>query len=108
MPAEVDALDVGQWVDHLTAGRALHGRVLDCLVSGEPAHLFTLCDALERQGRDTVFEPAVERALWDLRPLLQWTRTEIEDETGQTERVRVWAPFAAAVAQAVTARGGQA
>jgi len=36
--------------------------------------LLALCDALEVSG-GTVFEPAVERALWDLRPLLLVTGT---------------------------------
>ena len=31
---------------------------------------FTICDELEKQGLMNVFEPAVERAIWDLRPLL--------------------------------------
>jgi len=31
---------------------------------------FAVCDALEGQGQQNVFEPAVERAIWDLKPLL--------------------------------------
>lgn len=106
--AAPDAQAVAAWVDRLTAGRGLHRRVLECLTQGDPSHLFALCDALEADGGDPVFEPAVERALWDLRPLLQWERTEHETEEGQTERVRVWSPFAPVVAHAMSTAGGEA
>ena len=103
-----DASDVAAWVHTLTHARPLHRRVLHALATGEPSHLFSLCDALESDGGETVFEPAVERALWDLRPLLQWERIELETETGQTERVRLWSPFGKVVGQVVETVGGEA
>ena len=44
---------------------------------------FSVCDALEANGHESVFEPAVERALWDLKPLLI---EEIDEEN----RIRKW------------------
>ena len=52
---------------------------------------------MEQGDAGPVFEPAVERALWDLRPLLSWERAEVEIEEGLTERVRLWAPFSTAI-----------
>ena len=61
------------------------------LVSQEqPLTLFAICDRLEEDGSQ-VFEPAVERALWDLRPLLR-----IQRDGSETS----WSPFSAAVAEA--------
>lgn len=107
MAEEPDSSDVEAWVRKLTSDRPLHRRVLQVLSKGEPSHLFSLCDALESDGGDTVFEPAVERALWDLRPMLQWERVELETESGQTERVRLWSSFGAVVGKAVAATGGE-
>lgn len=61
----------------------------------QPATLFALCDALETDG-NRVFEPEVERALWDLRPLLRMT--VISDE-------KAWAPFTPALSQVRTIGG---
>jgi len=53
-------------------GSALHARVLTSLHRlGRPSDLFTVCDALEAEGGEPVLEPAVERALADLRPFLR-------------------------------------
>ncbi len=55
--------------------RALHRRVLGKLAArGAPTTLFALCDDLEADGGEPVFEPAVERALADLRPVLKADR----------------------------------
>ena len=44
---------------------------------------FSVCDALEANGHESVFEPAVERALWDLKPLLI-------EERDEENRIRKW------------------
>ena len=54
--------------------------------------MFALCDALEAGDQPRVFEPAVERALWDLRPLLEWRREE-RTVDGNAERLRLWRLF---------------
>ena len=105
--ATPDASQVSHWVARLCRSHPLRERVLRALVdAGEPLHLFSLCDAIEEGNDDRVFEPAVERALWDLRPLLSWSRAEIEIEEGVSERVRLWAPFSPAIATEMT--GGAA
>lgn len=73
---------------------SLHRRVLRALATGpRTLELFELCDALEAAGGDVVFEPAVERALWDLRPILSTTR---ERSAGNTEVTRRWGLFSEA------------
>ena len=64
-------------------------------------HLFALCDVLEEGREEPLFEPAVERALWDLQPLLSWRREELELEEGTKERTRLWSAFAPALATAL-------
>ena len=71
------------------------------IATGEAAHLFQLCDLLDKAGH-AVFEPAVERALWDMRPVLSVTRESREIE-GKTERVRLWRPFSPAISDALNA-----
>ena len=86
-------------VDALSRHSPLHGRVLRGLSADRPLHLFALCDALEAEGGEAVFEPAVERALWDLRPLLRCWRDEVEVEDSKPERVRLWRHFSPAVTE---------
>jgi hypothetical protein len=60
---------------------------------GAPLDLFAICDALEAAGGpDTVvFEPEVERTLWDLAPVLTLGRAERPREDGNgTEQVRTF------------------
>lgn len=104
--SEPEAAAVLAWAEHLTRARPLHERVLRHLAKGTAGDLFSICDALEAEGGDTVFEPAVERALWDLQPLLSWRREERSDEKGQPERVRVWSAFSPALAAATQSLGG--
>jgi hypothetical protein len=73
-------------------------RVLKELISKtQPMNLFALCDALEVDG-SPVFEPEVERALWDLRPLLR--------VTGSGD-ARTWAPFTPTLARCPSIGGAQ-
>jgi hypothetical protein len=104
-----DPSEVSDWVAHLTHGNPLRTRILRSLVdASEPLHLFALCDALEIDN-EPVFEPAVERALWDLQPLLAWQRSEMDVEEGVTENVRRWSPFSSALGPLVDAvLGGKA
>ncbi len=102
-----DAAEVQAWVARLCADRDLHGRILRALAEAKaPLHLFALCAAVETQRDDTVFEPAIERALWDLRPVLQWHREEVEIEEGARERVRLWAPFSPSLQPPESSAGG--
>ena len=71
------------------------------MATGESAHLFQLCDLLDAAGL-AVFEPAVERALWDMRPVLSVAR-ESRDIEGKSERVRLWRPFSPAISDALSA-----
>ena len=73
-------------------GRPMRRRVLEELARrASPATLFDLCDTLDAQG-PPVFEPEVERSLWDLRPLLR-----VEGTAGG----KTWAPFSPALARVV-------
>ncbi len=85
------------------AGRRLHAHVLGALAERvEPSELFAICDALEAApgGADaSVFEPAVERALADLRPVLHSVRPGPGAE-------RTYAIFHPAVAEALRTIGG--
>lgn len=79
----------------LLAHRAstLHRSVLEVLLesNGTPQDLFAVCDALEAAGGEgtVVFEPEVERALWDLAPILTLGR-EARENDGTTEQVRTF------------------
>jgi len=79
------------------AATPLHARVLAALGADEapttapgPLDLFTLCDRLEAGSNETLFEPAVERALWDLAPILVLDRVRSASEDGTPEDVRVF------------------
>ena len=101
--------EVTHWAHRLLDGRALHTRVLTTLSQQGPLPLFDLCDALEASGGDRVFEPAVERALWDMKPLLTSARVAHQPEPdGPTEQVRRWAVFSPVVGQALGTLGGAA
>ncbi len=58
---------------------------------GTPQDLFAVCDALEAAGGEgtVVFEPEVERALWDLAPVLLLGRASRETD-GTFEQVRTF------------------
>ena len=112
-PPPPDGLDAGAlqaWLASAVDGRPLHRRVLEAVAAApDGLHLFAACDALESAGGDIVFEPAVERALWDLQPVLSWSRDEVQlGEEAPAERVRVWTPFSPALVPAVAALGGVA
>lgn len=100
-----ETIDQGALTESLSAlckGKALHTEVLKTLMDlDEAAHLFQLCDLLDTAGH-AVFEPAVERALWDMRPVLSVARESREIE-GKTERVRLWSPFSPAISDALSA-----
>jgi hypothetical protein len=99
--------EVGRWVRRLAPAGSLHARVLRALGGADSAlHLFAVCDAVEAGGGEPVFEPAVERTLWDLRPLLSWWRDEVEMEDGPPERVRLWRTFHAGVTEHLVDGGG--
>ncbi len=101
-PAEVTA-----WVRTLCAGEPMRRRVLRQLAGAAgPQDLFEVCEGLERWGGEAVFEPEVERALWDLRPLLGWDRAEVERDGGERQRVRTWYLFSDVVAAALDADAG--
>jgi hypothetical protein len=72
---------------------------------GASLDLFAVCDALEAAGGpDTVvFEPEVERALWDLAPILRFGRAERPREDagdGAVEHVRTFSILDAGVVDA--------
>ena len=67
-----------------------HQQVLNVIADAE-LDLFGICDKLDTEEA-FVFEPKVEYALWDLRPLLN-TRTQIVNVDQQTEQRRFWKPF---------------
>jgi len=96
IPTSVDVDELRQAVSTLCSGQPLRLRILKALSKADgPHHLFSLCDTLEADG-PSVFEPAVERALWDLRPVLTGARQEQEVE-GTVERVRVWSVFSPSI-----------
>jgi hypothetical protein len=77
----------------LRAQTSLHRRVLGSLLGRKAGDLFELCDALDSDGQGAggpVFEPAVERALWDLAPLIEVARVD-RDEDGGRQSVRTFA-----------------
>lgn len=67
----------------------LHQRILTVL-SKHTCTLFELCDQLDQHTDTVVFEPAVEYALWELRPLLY---TEMQTRSSSTQTERVWTVF---------------
>ena len=77
---------------------SLHRAVLERLLADDaPSDLFGLCDALEASApgatpHPNVFEPAVERALWDLAPVLALGR-ERRTRDDLTEEVRTFVPL---------------
>jgi hypothetical protein len=58
----------------------------------EAVDCFAVCDALEGKGQQNVFEPAVERALWDLKPLLI-------EEREKENRIRKWQLYSPKVSE---------
>jgi hypothetical protein len=91
---------LGTFLEASLRGRALHRRAVEVLATrGEPTTLFALCDELDVAGGEPVFEPAVERALADLRPLLKSRRAGSGAE-------REWQLFHPAVAEALRQLGG--
>lgn len=95
-----DQEHLDEFVEAGLRGRALHRRVLERLAArGAPTTLFALCDELELADGEAVFEPAVERALADLRPLLRVRRAESAAE-------REWQLFHPAVGVALQHNGG--
>ncbi|MEI8255424.1 MAG: hypothetical protein WCJ30_07085, partial [Deltaproteobacteria bacterium] len=82
----------------LVADRAMLREVLASVCTkGQDHTLFAVCDALDASRTESVFEPEVERALADLRPVLTTRR-----EGGE----RVWAAFHPSVAAALGTPGG--
>ena len=89
------------------ASRDLHRATLAALIQADaPLDLFEVCDAIEArtarqanasgpQGDTAVFEPAVERSLWDLAPLLTLgrERRNAAGQDGPQESVRTFAPL---------------
>lgn len=102
-----DAAAVSAAIERLTAERPLHRRVLSHLCSVVAADLFEVCDALDRDQEQPVFEPAVERALWDLQPLLRWQRVERVGEDERVEQVRSWSVFSPVIAEILERAGGR-
>ena len=99
-----DAAEVAQSVRSLCSEQPLRMSVLIALAaSGQPIGLFDLCDELERRGGTPVFEPEVERALWDLRPLLEAQRSAPSTGADGQEGARAWRIFSPAVAGALAA-----
>jgi len=87
--------EIAEWVNKLSSKSDQHRALLKLLAAqDEELDLFAICDALEKSapGKTPVFEPAVERALWDLRPLLAWVRKKREID-GAKERVLLWKLF---------------
>jgi hypothetical protein len=77
-PAEgVDEAELAAGMGVLMEGEPLRRRVLRALAeAGQPLDLPAICDAVELDGGGPVFEPAVERAAWDLAPILRSQRME--------------------------------
>ncbi len=89
---------------------AAHRGVLRTLANADaPVDVFDVCDTLDGERADTtaqpVFEPEIERALWDLAPVLAIGR-EARSHDGVTEPVRTFAlanPVIVTVAREVLA-----
>lgn len=96
-----DRTEIAKWVNFICIKSPIHRAVLNLLAAQNDAlDLFTICDALEKNGslKQPVFEPAVERALWDMRPLLIWVRKKRNIEGSQL-RVILWKLFHPAVTE---------
>jgi len=77
----------------LDSSFTLRQEVLKVLsIQSSAVDCFTVCDALEGSGHENIFEPAVERALCDLKPLLS---VEREAET----RIRKWQLYSSKVGE---------
>ncbi len=103
--AGVDRASVAGFLRDRATG-PLHREVLAALLESEGAcDLFSLCDTLERGSGEadanagSVFEPAVERALWELAPVLALSR-EGRTHDGVTEEARTFAPLDRALVRA--------
>ena len=81
----VEQADLETVIKHLfDSSFTLRKDVLSVLSKqNEAVDCFAVCDALEGKGQQNVFEPAVERALWDLKPLLI-------EEREKENRIRKW------------------
>lgn len=107
LPRTLDDAVLDAWLRTAVAERPLHLGLLRALTAADaPAHLFVLCDALESGDGPRVYEPAVERALWDLQPVLTWSRVALALDGNPEQRVRVWSPLFPSLAQAVARLGG--
>ncbi|MEN9799070.1 MAG: hypothetical protein RL653_2766 [Pseudomonadota bacterium] len=95
-----EAKELSSALAKLLRGDPLRRRVLEVVVAQpEPVDLFAVCDALDAGAATPVFEPAVERALWDLEPVLGSARAAAP--AGE-ERVRRWTPLSPAVRDALS------
>ena len=74
-----------------------HQSILNVLSTEAGKHLFEICDALD-VGEQLAFEPKVEYALWELRPLLTTAHQEVDLE-GESSLGRVWSLFSNEVQQ---------
>jgi hypothetical protein len=100
IPPEPRVDRIAMWLRGAIGDRPLHRRVLAHLVAqGSPQTLFEICDALDEGQEQPVFEPAVERALADLRPVLVAIRTQAGAD-------RIYHIAHAAIAAAFSAEGG--
>jgi hypothetical protein len=89
---------VAEWLASALRGRSLHALVLARLArETEPMSLFALCDAVEAEA-GAIFEPALERALADVRPVLCTARAGADSE-------RVYSVFHPAVRAALDGAG---
>jgi hypothetical protein len=110
---DVDALDLSE-ISHelkrLSCDQpgSMHARVLSHLAaSDQQEELFALCNALDADAEDAVFEPEVERTLWDLRPVLQLKKDEVEVE-GRLDVRKIWGLYSPAVQTALENLGAEA
>lgn len=92
---------LGAWLRAALAGRPLHAETLAQLARARaPQALFELCDALDEGRDEPVFEPAVERALVDLAPVIPSSRPE----PGADRVFRVFHPAVASALATLEAR----
>lgn len=94
------ATDVQHAVDRFVANKPLNQSIITALAQRGESTLFEICDALEADG-GTVFEPAVEHALWSMQPILKWHRKSVTEDSVQPERIRLWSTFSPAVDEAL-------
>ena len=90
----VEQADLETVIKHLfDSSFTLRKDVLSVLSKqNEAVDCFAVCDALEGKGQQNVFEPAVERALWDLKPLLI-------EEREKENRIRKWQLYSPKVSE---------